>query len=85
MFVYAAFSKAFRKWQSNSKEGEKVLSANEENNRDLIKRSYARQMLNKIQKFDWEVLGISWNKEDDQFKFRSTNAGGVTKRELLWF
>ena len=85
MFVDTAFGKAFRKWQSNSEESENILSANEENNRDLMERSNAQGILTKIQKCDLKVLGISWNKETDQFKFRSKNAGEVTKRELLWF
>ena len=84
MFVDAAFVRAFGNWQSNSKESGKVLSANEDNNRDLIERSYAQEMLSKIQKCDLKVLAISWNKQNNQFKFMSTNAGEVTKPELLW-
>ena len=85
MFVNTAFGNVFRKWQSNSEENEKISSANEENNRDLMERSNAQGILTKIQKCDLKVLGISWNKETDQFNFRSKNAGEVTKQELLWF
>ena len=85
MFVNTAFVKVFRKWQSNSEESAKISSANEENNRDFMERSNAQGILNEVQKCDLKVLGISWNKETDQFKFRSKNAGEVTKRELLWF
>ena len=85
MFVNTAFGKVFRKWQSNSEENEKISSANEENKRDLMERSNAQGILTKIQKCDLKVLGISWNKETDQFNFRSKNAGEVTKQELLWF
>ena len=85
MFVNTAFGKVFRKWQSNSEENEKISSANEENKRDLMERSNAQGILTKIQKCDLKVLGISWNKETDQFNFRSKNAGEVTKQEFLWF
>lgn len=50
--------------QSNSKEIEKFISANEENNRDLTEK-FAQETLNNIQKCDFKVLGIPWNKEDD--------------------
>ena len=85
MFVNTAFGKVIRKWQSNSEENEKISSANEENKRDLMERSNAQGILTKIQKCDLKVLGISWNKETDQFNFRSKNAGEVTKQEFLWF
>ena len=40
MFVDTAFGKAFRKWQSNSEESEKISSANEENNRGLMRKEF---------------------------------------------
>lgn len=75
----------------NLKEIEKFMYASKKNNRDLTEVSYAQEMLNNIQKCDLKVLGILWNKEDDQFKFSvqhllsSRNADEVTNWKLLRF
>lgn len=75
----------------NLKEIEKFMYASKKNNRDLTEVSYAQEMLNNIQKCDLKVLGIPWNKEDDQFKFSvqhllsSRNADEVTNWKLLRF
>lgn len=59
-----------RKLKSNSKEAEKFIYANEENNRDLIEKLYAWETLQNIQKCDLKVLEIFWKKKDDRFKLK---------------
>ena len=63
VFVDAAMN--LRKWNLNSKEIEKFLSANKENSRDFTERSYAQEILRIIHNCNLKDLGISRNKEDD--------------------